>query len=520
MDALPRPAPNKWLVTVTVMTGAIMAALDTSIVNVALPFMRGNLGASVEEITWVTTGYILSNVIIMPIIGLLSNRFGRKRFYMLSVVFFTLASALCGLAWDLSSMVVFRVLQGIGGGALIPVSQAVLRETFPPEEQGMAMGIYGLGVVMGPAFGPTLGGWLTDNFSWPWIFYINVPVGIINLLLVQRFMVDPPYMTRDRGSMDLPGLLLMTVGLGSLQLMLEKGHREDWLESPLIQVLAVLSVAGMALFIWRELAVKRPAVDLRLLKNITFATGTFLGGALGIALFASLFLVPLFLQQLLGYPAMDSGLVLMPRSLAMALAMPLAGRLYNRLGPRLLIAMGLLISAYSFWDFGRLSLQVGFWDLLVPQIWQGLGFGMIFVALSTVSLANVPHPQITAASGLYNVVRQVAGSVGTAWGATALTTSTIAYRSELTQHLTPYGTAVSQWLSSVSAGLVSRGGQVAQAPAQALRLLEGQLERQAMMLAFNKIFFMFLVMFLVCLPLALLLRRGKSQPQETSAIVE
>jgi DHA2 family multidrug resistance protein len=204
----------------------------------------------------------------------------------------------------------------------------------------------------------------------------------------------------------------------------------------------------------------------------------------------------------------------------MALAMPLAGRLYNRLGPRLLIAVGLLVSAYSFWDFGRLSLQVGFWDLLVPQIWQGLGFGMIFVALSTVSLANVPHPQITAASGLYNVVRQVAGSVGTAWGATALTTSTIAYRSELTQHLTLYGTAVSQWLGSVSAGLAARGGQLSQASAQALRMLEGQLERQAMMLAFNRIFFMFLVMFLVCLPLALLLRRGKSQAQETGTMVE
>jgi DHA2 family multidrug resistance protein len=517
---LPQQAPNKWLVTVTVMTGAIMAALDMSIVNVALPFMRGNLGASVEEITWVTTGYILSNVIIMPIIGLLSDRFGRKRFYMLSVVLFSLASALCGMAWDLPSMVAFRILQGIGGGALIPVSQAVLRETFPPEEQGMAMGIYGLGVVMGPAFGPTLGGWLTDNFSWPWIFYINVPVGVINLFLVQRYLVDPPYLARDKGRMDLLGLLLMSVGLGSLQLMLEKGHREDWLESDFIRVLAVATVLGLALFIWRELKVKRPAVNLRLLKNVTFAAGTFLGGALGIALFASLFLVPLFLQQLLGYPAMDAGLVLMPRSLAMALAMPLAGRLYNRLGPRLLIAMGLLVSAYSFWDFGRLSLQVGFWDMLVPQIWQGLGFGMIFVALSTVSLANVPHPQITAASGLYNVVRQVAGSVGTAWGATALTSNTIAYRGELAQHLTPYGAAVGNWLSGVGAGLASRGGQLFQAPAQALRLLEGQLERQAMMLAFNRVFFMFLVMFLLCLPLALLLRRGKGPAEGPGVIAE
>ncbi|MFH1033951.1 MAG: DHA2 family efflux MFS transporter permease subunit [Pseudomonadota bacterium] len=517
---MPQLAPNKWLVTITVMTGTIMAALDTSIVNVALPFMRGNLGASVEEITWVTTGYILSNVIVMPIIGLLSDLFGRQRFYMLSVVFFTLASALCGLAWDLPSMVFFRVLQGVGGGALIPVSQAVLRETFPPEEQGMAMGIYGLGVVMGPAFGPTLGGWLTDNFSWPWIFYINVPVGALNLFLVQRYMKDPPYMARQKGKIDLLGLFLLTVGLGSLQLMLEKGHREDWLESDLIRVLVALTISGMALFIWRELKIERPAVNLRLLKNITFAAGTFLGSCLGVALFASLFLVPMLLQQLLGYTALDSGLVLMPRSLAMALSMPLAGRLYNRLGPRLLIAGGMLISAYSFWDFGRLSLQVGFWDLLVPQVWQGLGFGMIFVALSTVSLSTISRPQLTAASGLYNVVRQVAGSVGTAWAATALTANTIAYRSELTQHLTPYGTVARDWLAGVGGALISRGAQMAQASAQALRLLEGQLERQAMMLAFNRVFFMFLLMFVICMPLALLLRQPKNQAPEVSTLAE
>jgi DHA2 family multidrug resistance protein len=373
---------------------------------------------------------------------------------------------------------------------------------------------------MGPAFGPTLGGWLTDNFSWPWIFYINVPVGAINLLLVQRYMIDPPYMKRDKSRMDLLGLFLMTVGLGSLQLMLEKGHREDWLESDFIRLLAALTVAGLALFVWRELKTKRPAVDLRLLKNVTFATGTFLGGCLGVALFASLFLVPMLLQQLLGYTALDAGLVLMPRSLAMAVAMPLAGRLYNRLGPRPLIGLGMLITAYSFWDFGQLSLQVGFWNLLVPQVWQGVGFGMIFVALSTVSLAKVSRPQITAASGLYNVVRQVAGSVGTAWAATSLTTNTGAYRSELAQHLTPYGTSVSQWLHGVGAGLAARGADLSQAPAQALRMLEGQLERQASMLAFNRVFFMFLVMFLACLPLVLLLRRDKARPgAETESFI-
>lgn len=517
---MPEQAPNKLMITIMVMTGAIMSALDTSIVNVALPFMRGNLGASVEEITWVTTGYILSNVIIMPIIGMLSDRFGRKRFYMLSIVFFTAASVACAMAWDLSSMVFFRILQGIGGGALIPVSQAVLRETYPPEEQGMAMGIYGLGVVMGPAFGPTLGGWLTDNFSWPWIFYINLPVGVINLLMVQRYMVaDPPPEQRDRGKIDFLGLALLTVGLGALQLMLEKGHREDWLESDFIRVLAVLTVGGLGLFVWRELVAKRPAVNLRLLKNVSLATGTFLGGCLGVALFASLFLVPLLLQQLLGYPALNAGLILMPRSLAMAVAMPLGGRLYNRLGPKPLIAVGMLLTAYSFLDFGSLSLQMSFMDLLIPQVWQGFGFGFIFVALSTVSLASIPRPQITAASGLYNVVRQVAGSMGTAWGATALTSSTIAYRSELAQHLTPYNDLVQQWLQGAAAKLAAQGAQLSQTSGQALRMLEGQLERQAMMMAFNRVFFMFLMMFLICLPLVLLLRKEKTAAGEEISLV-
>jgi DHA2 family multidrug resistance protein len=326
-------ATNKWLITLAVMTGAVMAAIDTSIVNVALPNMRGTLGASVEEITWVSTGYILSSVIIMPIIALLSSRFGRKRFYIFCVLLFTFASVLCGTAWDLTSMVIFRIIQGIGGGALIPVSQAILRETFPPEEQAMAMGLYGLGVIMGPALGPTLGGWLTDNYSWPWIFYFKAPIGIANIFLVMKFIHDPPYFVREKGTLDFIGLFFMIIGLGALQIMLAKGEQNDWFSSNFIIYLAVTAAAGLILFTWRELTTEKPAVDLRILKDLNFASATFLGGILGLCLFGSLFILPLFLQQLLNYPAYDSGLDLLPRTIAMGVTMPIAGKLYNRTGP-------------------------------------------------------------------------------------------------------------------------------------------------------------------------------------------
>lgn len=506
---------RKWMITLTVMTGAIMSALDTSIVNVALPYMRGNLGATVEEITWVATAYILSSVIMMPIIALLSARFGRKNIFMGSVLLFTLTSMLCGLAWNLPSMVAFRTLQGIGGGALMPISLAILRESFPPEEQGMAMGFFGLGVVLGPAFGPTLGGWLTDHFAWPWIFFINVPVGIVNLLLVARYIQDPPYLVRERGRLDLLGLLLMVIGLGSLQLMLEKGEMEDWFSSDLIIALAVIAAVGLLLFVWRELTTARPAVDLRLLKDLTFASGTLIGGALGIGLYASIFVLPLFLQQLLGYPAFDAGLALMPRSAAMALAMPVAGRLYNRLGPRTLIVVGLLINVFSFWELSRLSLDVGFWDIFFPQLWQGIGFGMIFVSLTTVALSSMRKAQMTAASGLYQVVRYVCGSIGIALAATGLTHGEATYHSLLSEQLSAGSAALEQWLQPLTGLFYGSGSDAATARLQAWSLLDGSLSRQAGMLAYNHLFALFTLLFLFCLPLVLLLRgKGGTPPVE------
>ncbi len=497
---------HKWLITLTVMVGTIMSALDSSIVNVALPYMRGGLGATVEQITWVATGYLLSTVITMPLIALMSARFGRKRFYAASIFVFTASSMLCGISWNLESLVLFRILQGIGGGAMIPVAQAILRESFSSREQGLAMGIYGLGIVLGPAIGPTLGGWLTDRFSWPWIFFINVPIGILDLILLDRFISDPPYLVREKGPIDWTGLGLMILGLGSLQLMLEEGERKDWFGSSFITELLIVAIAGIALFVWRELTTPRPAVNLRILKNLSFSVGTLLGGLLGMGLYGSLFLLPLLLQQLKGYTALDSGIALMPRSLAMAVMMPLAGRLYNRIGPRLLIAGGLALSALSFLQFSRFSIEIGFLDLAAPQVLQGFGFGMIFVSLSTAALMTIEKAKMNAATGLYNVVRQVFGSIGIAIAASQLSHGQALFRSVIGDHLSAYSDATMQTYGVLRRGMQGAGSDPFTAQAQALRILDASASRQAAMMAYNRIFFMVVILFVASIPLVMLLR--------------
>jgi MFS transporter, DHA2 family, multidrug resistance protein len=510
---------HRWLVTVSVLTGTIMAVLDASIVNVALPDMSGSLGASTTEITWVIAGYMLANVVIMPIIALLSERFGRKNFYIANIVLFTGASMLCGMARSLPLMVAFRILQGIGGGVLMTVSQAILRETFPPEEQGLAMGIYGMGVVVAPAIGPTLGGWLTDAYSWPWIFFINVPIGILCVILVGRFVQDPPYLVRGRGSIDWPGLAFMTVGLGSLQLVLEQGAEKDWFESAWIAGLALMAVVGLVLFVWRELRAQRPAVDLRLLKNVAFSSATFLGGILGMGLFGSLFILPLFLQRLLGYSAMESGLALAPRSITMAVVMPLSGVLYNRVGPRVLVAMGLAVSAFSFYQLTHLSMDTSAASILIPQIWQGVGFGLIFVALSTAALTNLPRAKVTAGAGLYNVVRTVFGSVGIAIAATQISTGTSRYHDILAASVHPYSSATRQWLAGATAGFLQSSTDSLEAARRALSALDQTVYAQATVMAYNHVFLLVALSFAVAIPLAILLRgHAGGAPAEAAAV--
>jgi DHA2 family multidrug resistance protein len=509
---------NKWVVAIAVMTGTIMAVLDSSIVNVALPKMTATFGASIEQITWVVTGYILANVIIMPILGLLTERFGRKRFYLVSVALFTLASMACGMATTLPMMVLARVLQGIGGGVLMTLSQAIMRETFPAEEQGIAMGVFGMGVMLAPAIGPTLGGWLTDKYAWPWVFFINVPIGILNFVLISRYVHDPAYLVRRKVRIDWLGLGLMIGGLGTLQLMLEEGARNDWFNSRYIVTLTAMAITGLVLFVWRELTVDAPAVDLRILKNVSFASATFIGGVLGMALMGSIFLLPLFLQNMLGYSAMDSGVAMLPRSVAMGVLMPIAGRFYNRLGARTLVGAGLMISAYGFWDIAHLSLDVGYWDLFYPQLWQGVGFSLIFVALSTAALSSIERPKVTAATGLYNVVRQVFGSIGISLAATELARGVDQNKAVLADHVSMYDPTTRNWLAAVTAGMQAKGADALTAGRQALAMLNGQMVRQAAVLAYNHIFVIIATLFAVSVPLVLLL--STKQAEEVEMVLE
>jgi MFS transporter, DHA2 family, multidrug resistance protein len=500
---------HKWLVALSMMTGSLMVGINGSIVNVALPQMRGTLGASVEEVAWVPTGFILSSVIVMPIVAMLSSRVGRKRFLIFSSTLFAISSMLCGLAWNLESLIFFRILQGLGGGPLMPLAQAILRETFPPKEQARAMGIYGFGVILGPAFAPTLGGWITDNYSWQWVFYVIVPVAVINILLVTRFIKDPPYLIREKGKIDFTGLFFLCAGLGALQIMLQRGQQKDWFSSNLIIYLAAISAIGLFLFIWRELTTEKPAVNLRILKDLNFATGTVLIGILGIAFMGGLFILPLLLQQLLRYPAFHSGLAVLPRSFAMAIAMPLSGRLYNRTGPKWLIGMGLFMVALSFFQFSRLSLMVGFWDIVLIQALQGIGFGAIFVSLSTAALSTIDKPQMTSATGLYNVIQQVAGSFGIALTATLLSWGQTRNRSILIGHVNEFRDLAPEMLRNLSSYFFSRGLDQVGADQMALKILEGNILRQSAMIAYNYIHLLLGVLFLIAIPLVFFIKDSR-----------
>lgn len=497
---------NKWIVTITVMIGTIMSSLDTSIVNVAIPYIQGSMGASLEQITWVSTGYLLSNTIIMPIIALLSSRFGRKNFYMFGIALFTLGSALCGIAWNLYAIVVFRIIQGIGGGVLIPIAQAILREVFPKEEQGMAMGIYGMGVVMGPAIGPTLGGWLIDRYSWPWIFYINLPIGIVALIMVNIFIEDPEFLIREKSKIDFLGLIFMAIGFGTLQIFLADGENKDWFTSQYITHLAIIAGAGIIFFVIRELTIKKPAVDLRILKNINFTLGTLLGGVLGMGLFASLFVLPVFLQNLLGYTAFDAGVAMVPRSLAMALMMPIGGKLFNKLGPKILVSFGLILVIISFFQFANLNLNASFWDIFIPQFLQGSGFGFIFVSVSTSALITIEKSDLTFATSIYNVFRLITGSIGVALAATYVDRGTNAYYSVLTQNVSMFSRNTLEYIARLDQVL----GIPFQLPDLKIKeMLNETVMQQAMMLSYNHVYLLIMFIFVLSLPLAFFLKGFK-----------
>jgi DHA2 family multidrug resistance protein len=511
----PARAPvNKWLVTLSVTFGTLMGAIDTSIVAVATPHLSGSLGATVEEMTWVTTGFVIATVVVMPLTAFLGRFFGQKRVYLFSLGLFLVGSALCGLARSLPVMVACRALQGLGAGALQPTEQAILRQTFPPEEQGMAMALFGLAVVVGPAAGPVLGGYIIDNLNWPWIFYINIPVGLLGIFMVTRFVHEPDDIRRanhdraaeQRKNLDWQGVLLMTTGLACLQYVLEEGSRNDWFSSTAVSITTFLAIFLLAAFVIRELTAPVPAVDLSLFKDRVFLSGTVIGAMMFAILMSITFLLPLFMQQLLGFSAVQAGTALMPRALAMMVAIPLVGRLYNYVQPRILVITGVVLVALSAYEMSHYTLDTGSHSVVAAIILQGFGFAALFVPLTTVALASIPRYRMTDATGLNSLLRQIGGSLGLAAFATLLPHFVQNARVGLVAHLVAGRPEVMQRLSGIQSGLVARGLDPGTARQTAGRVLDGMLTRQSMLLAFERMFVLAGLAFLLVIPLALFLK--------------
>jgi len=408
------PQINPWLIAVAVMFGTFMEVLDTTVVNVSLPHIAGSLSVTPEEATWALTSYLVANATILPITGWLASFFGRKRLLMFAVVGFTVSSFMCGFAPNLAWLVIFRIIQGLTGGVLQPVSQAVMLEAFPPAQRGKAMGFWGLGIVVAPMLGPVLGGWLTDNYSWRWVFYINIPVGIASIIMTKLFIFDPPYLRRATNKVDTWGIGMLAVGIGALQILLDKGQQEDWFSSNWITSLAVISTVTLVLFIVHELRTGDPVLHLRVFKERTYATGVFLMTALGFVLYGSLVLLPLFLQTVLGYPAIEAGIAMAPRGLGSFIAMPIVGFLTAKVDPRKLLMVGLVGGATSLFALGSINLQVGYWDIFWPQFVQGLSMGLVFVPVTTITMSLIVREEMGNATSLFNLMRNLGGSVGIA----------------------------------------------------------------------------------------------------------
>jgi len=501
-------APHKYLIAFAVVLAALMQVIDSSIVNVALPDMMGNLGASLDEIAWVSTGYILASVIIIPLTGWLGEFFGRKRYFVGSIIIFTIASFLCGASHSLSALVFWRIIQGLGGGALMTVSQAVLFESFPRKEAGTAMALFGLGVMVGPTIGPTLGGWLTDNYGWPWIFYVNLPVGILAAVMIIGYVHDPEYQVRPR-TIDYIGIALLAVSVGSLQYLLEQGQREDWFDSRLMILLAVSGIVTGILLVWREMTVEDPVIDFRVLRHRQMWVGTLLGVVMGVGLYASVFTLPVFLQGNLRMTAQQTGIVLLPGALATAVSMAVVGRLTNKVDARALITIGALLFAGAMIRLSRITGESGSTDFFWALIMRGIGLGMMFVPLTTITLAELSSRELGQGSGLYNFFRQLGGSLGIAAIATLLSHYTAQFRAILAEHISVGDAATMSRIEMLTRALVARGADPWTARARALEILDGQLMAQASVIAYSRIYILSAALILALIPLLVLIRHTR-----------
>jgi len=508
-DEIWKPKFNPWLIAVVVAMAAFMEVLDTSIANVALPHLAGDLGASNDESTWVLTSYLVSNAIVLPISGWLANLFGRKRFFLLCIFVFTVSSLLCGIAPSLPLLILFRVIQGVGGGGLQPMAQAILADTFPPQKRGLAFALYGITAIMAPTIGPTLGGWLTDNYSWRWIFYINLPVGIATLFMVLRVVEDPPYIARNRNAgvrVDYIGISLLALGVGALQILLDKGQEDDWFGSQFIVALAVICVISLvSLVIW-ELHIRAPVIDVRMYKNFNFAVANLMMFFLGMLLFASLVMMPQFLQTLMGYTAQSAGLVLSGASLIILFEMPIVGQLTTKIPAKYIMAFGWLCLAFGMYYSTRgLDLEISFGAASRLRIVQAFGLGFLFVPINLSAYVGVPAEKGNNVSGLVNFMRNIASSVGTSMVTTLLARRAQFHQSMLASHATRYDPAFRNQLSGLSRQLLHSGSSAPDAQREAYGRLYRSLQVQSQTLAYIDTFmvlavlagFMFLLAFIV-----------------------
>jgi DHA2 family multidrug resistance protein len=500
----------KYLIAIAVTLAAVLELIDTSIVNVAIPHMMGNLGATLDEVSWVSTGYIIANVIVIPMSGWLSAYFGRRRYLTGSIVLFVIASFFCGAATSLGGLVFWRVVQGIGGGALLSTAQSTLFEAFPPKEVGIGQAMFGVGVMVGPTMGPTLGGWIVDNYNWPWIFYINVPLGIIAAIMVVTYVRDAAHQERSN-TVDVWGIVLLALCVGSLQFMLEKGERYDWFESRMVTTLALTSALSFVALLWRELTIDEPVIDFRVLKSRQLAAGVSIAAVLGLALFGSIFILPIFLQNLHGLTANQTGMVILPGALASAFTMAFVGKNANRLDARWTVTIGAVLFFIAMWMLSRMTLASGAEETFWPLILRGVGLGLIFVPLTGATMAEMKDHQLAHGTGMFNLTRQLGGSMGIAIMATMLSRFTAEKKALLTEHVTTMDPTSLGRLDQVTGGLIARGMNPALAKQQALMLIDSQIRAQASVLAFSRIYIISGIILLCALPLLFLFRTGKGR---------
>ncbi|MGH7388119.1 MAG: DHA2 family efflux MFS transporter permease subunit [Candidatus Rokuibacteriota bacterium] len=501
------PRLHRAIVAVTTMAATFLVILDVTIANVALDHMRGSLSAGVDEITWVLTSFLVANAISLPITGWLTDLLGRKRLFIVATVAFTLTSAAAGAAPSLAFIVIARFLQGLAGGPLVPLSQATMMETFPARQRGMAMAAWGIGIMFAPIIGPTLGGWITDNWSWRWVFYINVPVGAVAVLMAWLFVPDSATERPAVRRVDVPGLVLLVAGVSALQFVLDRGQREDWFASPLIVWLGLVAVVALSLLIVRELRTAEPVVDLRVLRHPTFATATAAMFVMSIAFYGIMVLSPLFTQILLGYTALLAGLVLAPGGVATLVTMPIAGALMNRVDPRWIVVAGCGLNAYAMYLMATLTLEASFWQVMMPRFIQGLGIGFTFVPLSTVALGAVPMRELGHASGLFNFIRTIGGGLGIAAVATLLERGSQAHQARLVSHESLYEPGVWDRYQTLTATFAARGADPVTAEQQAWAHLYEIVQREALFLSFIDDFWRLAWIFVAVIPFVLFLGR-------------